>query len=404
MDQPLFVEYVIPWNCRSPRNSEILNSGVNRLIQGDNLEALLRLNDEGFANEIGLIYIDPPFFLGQDIHANVANGRRDERQEPVYTDRWPGGLPEYLAMLEPRLELAVKLLAPHGSLWVHLDWHVVHYVKVMLDKLLGMNAFRNEIVWCYTGPGSPKMRQFNRKHDTLLWYAKGSTWTFNGDAVREEHHVKTQANFRAGLGGSGFGPDTRVLPPGKVPEDWWIFPMAARFPVDGIRRTGYPTEKPIALLERIILANSAPGDWVLDAFAGSGPLAYCADKHGRRWVAIDASPLGIHLARKRLIAGAAYPFCVEHTDLRMPMVSVQHSPASQTWLQNMPDWCDARSLGQTDPHGRLRTERHALRLGRETSVVTGLEADVNAGLFLYDDVEEWLGISFDTAGRAVEEK
>ena len=350
---PVPCECVIPWN--RAREAGIPEIPVkNRLIHSENLTALSFLLESGFENSIDLIYVDPPFYAGQDFHAHSLNGA-SAGGEPVYVDRWPGGLPEYLDMLGKRLDLLIDLLAPTGSLMVHLDWHAVHYVKVMLDERLGTDAFRNEIVWCYTGPGSPKMRQFNRKHDTILWYSKGDRWTFEAGAVRQAHHAKTHANFKQGLAGSGFGPDDRVLPPGKVPEDWWEFPVAARFPVDGRRRTGYPTEKPAALLERLLLAASRRGDWVLDAFSGSGTFAYVAARHDRNWIAIDASPLGIHLARKRLIASAREPFTVE----RMGQADVPHAhhPAGM-------GECDARSSGFMDRDENFVTVQHTLRLGR----------------------------------------
>lgn len=355
-------------------------------MHGENLTALRSLLDEGLRGGVNLVYVDPPFFAGQDFHAHPRNGN-GVQQEPVYVDRWPGGLPEYLQMIEERLEVLLDLLAPTGSLLVHLDWHAVHYVKVMLDERLGPDAFRNEIVWCYTGPGSPKMRQFNRKHDTILWYSKGDTWTFEADAVRQTHHEKTHANFKNGLSGSGFGPDTRVLPPGKIPEDWWVFPVAARFPVDGRRRTGYPTEKPVALLERLLLAASRAGDVVLDAFCGSGTLAYVAAQHGRRWIGIDASPLGIHLARKRLIASATKPLLVRRG---------QTESIPQAWPLENGDHhrkCDAHSAGFLDANGTFVSVRHTLRLGRGTE----LESRPAVG-----DREELWELGFDEGGNAVE--
>lgn len=146
-----------------------------------------------------------------------------------------------------------------------------------------------------------RMRQFNRKHDNILWYSKSSNWTFNKNDVLAAHSEKTTGNFKQGLKGSGFIADTYELNDGKVPEDWWEFAIAQRFPVDGIKRVGYPTEKPIALLERIIRASSNEGDLIADFFSGSGATASVAEKLNRKWIATDLGRFSIHTTRKRLI-------------------------------------------------------------------------------------------------------
>ncbi len=354
-------EIVRPWLCNGDETNRKV---LSRLIHGENLNALQRLECEGLLSGVDLIYVDPPFFVGQDFYTYSKTAERgDGHDEAVYSDRWAGGLDDYLDMLRQRLELLLKLLSPNGNLLLHLDWHAVHYAKVLLDELLGRNAFRNEIIWCYTGPGSPNMRQFNRKHDSILWYAKGDSWTFNSSAVRQPHHNKTQANFKKGLGGSGFGPEERNLPPGKVPEDWWNFAVAARFPVDGIRRTGYPTEKPVALLERLVLALSNPGDLVLDAFCGSGTLPYVAESLGRRWIGIDNSVFGIHLARKRLIASAKHIFAVERLD-GDAAYQVQCGPVDTCFDFEVCSSFDAISYGELE-NGVFCSQAHLLQLGRE---------------------------------------
>ncbi len=360
---PVRVERVLPVGL--PRRNTEKSGG--RLLHGENLSVLNELCREGLEGKVDLIYVDPPFFAGQDFHFTEPGDRETPLpsgdREPVYVDRWPGGLSEYLDMLTPRLDALLRLLSPVGSLWVHLDWHAVHHVKVLLDRRLGADAFRNEIVWCYNGPGSPRMRQFNRKHDTLLWYTKGKTWTFNDDAIREPHHPKTRSNFKGSLMGSGFGPEQRLLPEGKVPEDWWPFAVAARYPVDGIRRTGYPTEKPVALLERLLLATSNPGDLVLDAFSGSGTLAYTAELHDRRWIGIEASPLGIHLTRKRLIASAKTPFHVERREIgQEPLAHPIACDISECGA--FPDGCDAVSLGILNQEDTFVSNTHLVRMGR----------------------------------------
>lgn len=158
--------------------------------------------------------------------------------------------------------------------------------------------FRNEIVWCYTGPGSPGMRQFMRKHDTIFWYSKSNEkWKFNRDAVRTEHSKKTKANYKSGLIGSGFtGADHLIHEAGKVPEDWWQIAIAPR----GKEYLGYPTQKPEALLRRIIVAASDEGQTVMDAYCGCGTSVAVAQALDRRWIGMDITYQSIALVLKRL--------------------------------------------------------------------------------------------------------
>jgi DNA modification methylase len=268
----------------------------NRLFLGDNLAVMDRLLAEGHAGEVDLIVTDPPFFTG----------KAQERDGIAYSDQWES-LSEYLAWLRATLERSHALLRDNGSLFLHLDWRASHHARVMLEEVFGpggeagVPGFRNEIIWCYTGPGSPGMGQFNRKHDTVLWYSKGSAWTFNRDAVRVAHHPKTKANFRGDLEGSGFAnPGYELDEGGKVPEDWWVIPVAARFPVDRINRVGYPTEKPLALVERIILAASNPGDLVADFLCGGGTVPFAAAKNGRDWWAGDRNEDAMEMTARRM--------------------------------------------------------------------------------------------------------
>ncbi len=146
------------------------------------------------------------------------------------------------------------------------------------------------------------MRQFNRKHDVIFWYANSDSWCFNADQVRVAHHKKTKENFKRGLKGSGFVAETYDLAErGKIPEDWWEMPIAARYPVDGVRRTGYATEKPWPLINRILAAASKEGQLVADFFCGSGTTLAVAEKLGRRWIGCDLGRWGIHVTRKRLL-------------------------------------------------------------------------------------------------------
>lgn len=282
----------------------------NKLIWGDNLLVMGSLLDK-FAGKIDLIYIDPPFATGADFSITAEVGEKGLEiekeqsaiEEKAYRDTWGRGDASFLDMMHKRLVLMRDLLSADGSLFLHCDWHVGHYLKTLCDDVFGRDGMVNEIAWCYTGPGSPGMRQFNRKHDTIFWYAKSDDWCFNANDIRVAHHEKTKENFKKGLQGSGFVADTYDLAEkGKIPEDWWEVAIAARYPVDGVRRTGYATEKPWPLLERIVTAASKEGQLVADFFCGSGTTLAVAEKLGRRWIGCDLGRWGTHVTRKRLLS------------------------------------------------------------------------------------------------------
>jgi DNA modification methylase len=276
----------------------------NRLVQGDNLAVLSALLPE-YEGRVNLIYADPPFFTNRKFQARI--GRGEDSRKPAdwqmtegYHDSWES-LDDYLQFLYDRLALMARLLAPDGTLYLHLDWHADAYARLLLDELLGAEHLINEIIWTYHGP-SPIRSAFNRKHDTIFAYSRGTAYTFNADAVREPYNQSTVNTFRSSAR-AGFGkvPD---LARGKVPEDWWYFPVVARLHSE---RTGYPTQKPEALLERIIRASSNPGDLVADFFCGSGTTGAAAVRNGRCFLGVDATARAIHTTRNRLVqAGAAF--------------------------------------------------------------------------------------------------
>ena len=282
---------------------------TNKLIWGDNLLVMGSLLEK-FAGKVDLIYIDPPFATGADFRVTAEIGEQDIEvtkdqsliEEKAYRDTWGQGDATYLTMMTDRLTVMRDLLSERGSLFLHCDWHVGHYLKVLCDAIFGRDNLVNEITWCYMGPGSPGMRQFSRKHDTIFWFRKGADWIFNADDVRVEHHEKTKENFKRGLKGSGFVAETYDLASGgKIPEDWWAMAIAARYPVDGVFRTGYATEKPWPLVERIINAASPKNGLVADFFCGSGTTPAVAEKLGRRWIGCDLGRWAIHTTRKRML-------------------------------------------------------------------------------------------------------
>ena len=218
------------------------------LYCADNL-SLLDLQAAAWAGKFQVLYLDPPFGSGKVYAARIEGGRgRHSQAVRAYRDNQ--SFDAYLGWLFRRLAFARELLAPSGMLYVHMDWHAVHYVKVELDRLFGRERFLNEVIWCYHGP-SPIRSAFKRKHDTILVYTRSDDYFFDADAVRVPYNDSTVKTF-ASSPRAGFGkmPD---LARGKVPEDWWYFPVVARVHSE---RVGYETQKPEALLERIVKASS----------------------------------------------------------------------------------------------------------------------------------------------------
>lgn len=262
------------------------------LYCAENLALLERMTTE-WAGRFQLIYADPPFGSGKVYRARVDGEQgRPARAQDAYRD--DQDFDAYLAWLERRLAACRDLLTPSGTLYVHLDWHAVHYAKVALDRLFGRERFLNEIIWCYHGP-SPIRSAFKRKHDTILVYTRTADYFFDADAVRVPYDASTVKTF-ASSPKAGFGkvPD---LDRGKVPEDWWYFPVVARLHSE---RAGYETQKPEALLERIIKASSRPGDCVGDFFAGAGTTGVVAARLGRDAVLADRNPVALEKTLLRL--------------------------------------------------------------------------------------------------------
>lgn len=265
------------------------------VIGGDNLAVLRALPDAC----LDLIYVDPPFGTGTSKRG--AAGRYDD----------PGRPDDYLAFLTPRLAEMHRTLAPHGSLFVHLDWRAAHHVKVALDRLFGADRLVNEILWCYS-VGGKSARSFGRKHDNILWYARGPGYRFFPDAVRIPRKAGSHMKVVRDADGAAVqvkrdrktGKEYRYpLAAGKIPEDWWTDIETLN---RGDReRTGWPTQKPEALLRRIILAASAPGDLVADFFCGSGTTVAVAQALGRRYLAVDAAAEAVAITRRRLTRSTA---------------------------------------------------------------------------------------------------
>ncbi len=280
----------------------------DRVILGDNLRVMGGLLPE-LEGRIQLIYLDPPFFTNRKYAARIGRGEDSRKPEEWalaegYQDSWPD-LDGYLDFLYQRLLLCHRLLAANGTLYLHLDWHADSYARILLDEVFGPEQLLNEIIWTYHGP-SPIRSAFNRKHDTILAYVKGEGYTFNAEEVRQPYNPATVQTFKASPK-AGFG-KVPNLERGKVPEDWWYFPVVARLHKE---RTGYPTQKPEALLDRIIRASSNAGDLTADFFCGSGTAALVAARLGRRFLACDNTFRAVHTTRARLCTLPAAPFAFE---------------------------------------------------------------------------------------------
>ncbi|NMW43066.1 DNA-methyltransferase [Mobiluncus curtisii] len=271
-------------------------TGSNLVVAGDNLPVLEQLPDESFQ----LIYIDPPFNTGKvqsrqslktvRSDAPVAGSRVGFQGQTYETVRgkvtaYNDSFSDYWGFLEPRLEQAWRLLAPTGTLYLHLDYREVHYAKVLLDALFGRDCFLNEIIWAYDYGGRSK-RKWPAKHDNILVYVKDQKqYYFDSDSVDREPYMAP------GL----VTPEKAAR--GKLPTDVWWHTIVSP---TGKEKTGYATQKPEGILRRIVQASSRPGDWVLDFFAGSGTTGAVAGTLERRFVLIDENPEAIEIMRRRL--------------------------------------------------------------------------------------------------------
>ena len=310
----------------------------NALYYGDCLDWMREWLPDA-RESVDLIYLDPPFNSNADYNIIFGAENGTPAQVRGFTDTWKwdnraaervarierarahplhestrafkallgeSGMLAYLTYMGERLAMLRDLLKPTGSIYLHCDPTASHYLKALMDALFGAAQFRNEIVWCYTGPGNTP-RWFPRKHDTLLFYCKddGVGATFNRDAVRIPYaqlNVQHREKAESGIGG-GLTPETveEYRQRGKVPEDYWLEARDDMSPVGRIKSENlhYPTQKPVNLLKRIIEASSNPGDLVLDPFCGGGTTIVAAHDLNRRWVGVDISATAIDIIQDR---------------------------------------------------------------------------------------------------------
>ncbi len=268
-------------------------AGVNRIVLGDNLDVLKKVPSES----VQLIYIDPPFNTGKtQVRHRITTVRADDGDRTGFGGRryqtikagssgYLDVFSDYLDFLLPRLEEARRVLAPAGSLFFHIDAREAHYCKVVLDHLFGRDCFQNEIIWAYDY-GARSRRRWSAKHDNILWYSKDpKQFTFN-------LHASDRIPYMApGLVGA------EKAARGKTPTDVWWNTIV---PTNGGEKTGYATQKPLSVVERIVVVHSNAGDHCLDFFAGSGTLGEAAAKNGRSFLLVDSNPEAVTVMRRRL--------------------------------------------------------------------------------------------------------
>lgn len=339
------------------------NDWINKIFWGDNLQVMSHMLKE-YRGKIDPIYIDPPFDSKADYKRSIevrgvgaTESDSSTFEEKQYGDIWTND--EYLQFMYERLTLIRELLSDKGSIYLHCDWHKAAHLKLLMDEVFGADRFLNEIAWCYQGTGKT-VTQYKRKHDTLLFYSKSGEWKFNARAVGTPFGEKQKKKF-SGKDENGYYKEYRHAD-GKVYRkylqdddflpcnDWWsdIFVIQ-----DHSERVGYPTQKPEALIERVIKASSDPGDIVFDCFMGSGTTQAVAMKLGRRFIGADINLGAIQTTTKRLLSVAEelegqedkytgfevynvnnYDFFrnpVEARELLISALEIQPFPASDVW-------------------------------------------------------------------------
>lgn len=277
---------------------------MRKIILGDNLEVLQKLDD----NIVDVVYIDPPFNTGKRQQRTRIRSIRDEqngdrtgfqgkryRTIRLGTSGYGDRFDDFIDFIQPRLLQVKRILKPSGSFFLHIDFREVHYCKVLLDQILGRASFMNEIIWAYDYGGRSKTK-WSPKHDNILWYAMDpQNYTFNFDEMDRIPYMAP------GLVGQ------EKAARGKTPTDVWWHTIVSP---NGKEKTGYTTQKPLGILERIVKVHSAPGDLLLDFFAGSGTFGEAAAKHNREFILIDNNPEAFDIMVQRL--NAYQPELIRH--------------------------------------------------------------------------------------------
>ncbi len=353
----------------------------NKLFFGDNLDIMREhVKDES----IDLIYLDPPFNskASYNILFGEKNGTQSGAQITAFEDTWQWGneseqahyelvtqgskpladliqalrsflgtndMMAYLVMMAIRLVEMQRVLKPTGSIYLHCDPTASHYIKLVMDSIFRLKNYRNELIWCYSGGGVPK-KDFARKHDIIFRYTKSDSYIFNVDDVRQDYSPEILSRPKSSYAEHSYksNPGKKVAgwdlnPKGKHPDDWFYMPIINPCAKE---RLPYPTQKPEALLERIIKASSNEGDLVMDPFCGCGTTIAVAERLGRKWIGIDITHLAITLMKKRLEDS----FTDEKTDDLSPY-EIVGDPVNVS---------GAKALSEQEPDGRYQFEWWAL--------------------------------------------
>lgn len=414
---------------------------LNRLVYGDNLlvmQALLagdaKTGLPPLRGKVDLVYIDPPFDSKADYRTKIHLPGKDINQKPTvieqfaYSDTWKDGTASYLRMICPRLILLRELLADTGSIYVHLDWHVGHYVKVLMDEIFGKENFQREIIWDISVLSGFKTIAPNwvRGHDVIFYYSKGPQRTFN---KQYQPHRKEYINrfnkidehghrYFDGRGKIIYLDD--VLDKGKSIGDVWNDIMSFQQIPTSKEKVDYSTQKPEALLERIIKASSNEGDLVLDVFAGSGTTAAVAEKLGRRWISVDIGKPSALIQRKRFIDNDVMPFLYQSVgdyqkeafgasrlfrrigdlnDVVLKLFGAEPFPAENCPTRNAGQLRESRTLVLVDSPNRLTNAASVKRAAEAKNTALGggwskvvllgwnFAWDISQAAQLYRDVE-----------------
>ena len=307
---------------KCPRIENMAKRTQNTLYTNDNLYVLSGLN----SGLVDLIYLDPPFNTKRMYSAPVGSKAAgasfkdmwtwkdvDEYYLETLADQFPAlekyitsvgvvhskPMMAYLTYMAQRIIEMHRVLKDTGSLYLHCDPTASHYLKSLLDCIFGKNSFRNEVIWCYKRPSAPKQRQLPRLHDTIFWYSKGKKWTFNRELIRVPYAQSSieRAGYAANVSRMTDGGVVELKEGGKLPEDWWDIPMLKG---NSKESTGYPTQKPLALLKRIILASSNEDDLIMDPFCGCATTCVAAQQLGRKWIGIDLEKQSVKILIQRL--------------------------------------------------------------------------------------------------------
>lgn len=362
------------YNSHGEHEAKMIKFDDNFVIKGNNLIVLHSLKAH-YAGQVKLIYIDVPFNTGKDTFN--------------YNDSFAHST--WLTFMKNRLEVAKQLLSANGSILIQADWHEIHYLKVLCDEILGRENLINEIVWCYTGPGSPHMKQLNRKHDTILWYAKNAEdYTFNAEQIRVPYADPHQSLRQALSDGATWTKEDEAAmrARGRVPDDWWDdIPVAVRAKVDGEKRTGYTTEKPFKLLDRLIKMASNEGDLVLDFFAGSGTTLYSAARLKRRFIGVEQLRGAYRLTVNRLREVGNFVTCSLKTDAANFLERLEIADTDETGKM-LEELLSSPFLSyQVQPEKLNATEFRKLDLEEQKAILAEL-VDQNMLYVNYADIDD----------------